>query len=460
MREISLMLILLTFEYLMKIFPIIILMVVTIFCSCQNSENILSEDNEFGSCVELTAEEAVSISFNDTTSLSEKEIIKILNDYINGLSISSPENKTLNIKHINKKFITNPNSILYEVEYELEGNNKAIISGDKRFPYILAIFQLDSQESKDLIDVPPFTYAQDILSNHIYQIEHLKDSLYQSTVAKIEQNLGLNFESLNNQEISRYIKIKDNSLSRATIVTNPPDDAIAGNGPFISVSWNQGMPYNQLMPQSCPDNWLWDNRYPISSVVVATAQIFSFLRPSMKVYGNSIDWDYLCEKEEIHDTYDYFGSYTKDPDDKCLMVAQLMKYIGEQCEVSYSCNSSTVYPQKVIDFFKSYNIKIDNGQNLDVSKLKASIDELRPVLMYGQDSNGGGHWWVVDGYRTQPATRGTFFPGYNVYMHANMGKGKSYTGYYLVGSDGTLTFNTTFAHFNKNFKMYGNIYNL
>lgn len=97
---------------------------------------------------------------------------------------------------------------------------------------------------------------------------------------------------------------------------------------------------------------------------------------------------------------------------------------------------------------------------MDVSKLKASIDELRPVLMYGQDSNGGGHWWVVDGYRTQPATRGTFFPGYNVYMHANMGKGKSYTGYYLVGSDGTLTFNTTFAHFNKNFKMYGNIYNL
>ncbi len=443
----------------MKFFSIIILLVITILCSCQNSENILTDENESHDFIELTTEEAISISFNDTTKLSEKEIIKILNDYVNELSISSTNNKKPIIKHIDKKFIENPSSILYEVEYELDGNNKAIISGDKRFPYILALFKFENHKSKDLIDILPFTYAQDILSNHISQIEHLKDSLYQSTVTKIEHNLCLSFESLNNTDISRYIKIKDATLSRATITTNPPSDAIAGNGPFISVSWDQGMPYNQLMPQSCQDNWLWDNRYPISSVVVATAQIFSFLKTPMNVYGNRIDWDYLCEKEEIHDTYDYFGSYTKDPDDKCLMIAQLMKYIGEECGVSYSCNSSSVYPQKVIDFFKRYNINIDNGQNLDVSKLKASIDELRPVLMYGQDKNGGGHWWVVDGYRTQPATRGTFFPGYNVYMHANMGKGKSYTGYYLVGGDGTLTFDTTFAHFNKNFKMYGNIYN-
>ena len=98
-------------------------------------------------------------------------------------------------------------------------------------------------------------------------------------------------------------------------------------------------------------------------------------------------------------------------------------------------------------------------RNLDVTVLKQSIDDLEPVIMYGKTSSGGGHWWLVDGYRTQVATRATFFPGFNVYMHANMGQGKSYTGYYLVGTDGSLTFDASFAHFNRDLVMYTNIRN-
>ena len=435
----------------------VIIVFIILSCSCQNFNDAIDYESDTNGDIELSIEEIASISFTDTTKLNETEIKEILNTHIKNLYTSYSTEVPI-IKKMSKAYIDNRISLIYEVEFEFNGYNKALVSGDRRFPYVLASFKLDVHNSEENIDIAPILYAKGLLSNNIHQIEQIKDSLYQKTKLKLEKIFGKDFNSLNDRDLSSLISFNRDSKSRATIITNPPSDAIAGNGPLISVSWNQGMPYNKLMPQSCPENWLWDNRYPISSVVVATAQIFSFFKPSMNVYGNKIDWNYLCEKEEIHDTYDYFGSYTKDPDDKCLMIAQLMKYIGEQCGVSYSCNSSTVYPQKVIDFFKNYNINIDNGQNLDVSKLKASIDELRPVLMYGQDTNGGGHWWVVDGYRTQPATRGTFFPGYNVYMHANMGKGKSYTGYYLVGSDGTLTFDTTFAHFNKNLKMYGNIY--
>jgi hypothetical protein len=102
---------------------------------------------------------------------------------------------------------------------------------------------------------------------------------------------------------------------------------------------------------------------------------------------------------------------------------------------------------------------VDNMQKMNIATLKASVDELRPVFMYGQTSTGAGHWWIVDGYRTQPTTRASFFPGFNVYMHANMGKGKSYSGYYLVDSNGGLTFDTTFANFNTNLKMYPNVRN-
>lgn len=68
-------------------------------------------------------------------------------------------------------------------------------------------------------------------------------------------------------------------------------------------------------------------------------------------------------KEEIHDTSDYFGSYTKDPDDKCLMIAKLMKFIGEQCGVKYQCNSSSVNFSNIIKFLKIWDIRGQHAEN-------------------------------------------------------------------------------------------------
>lgn len=437
---------------------IIILTCFILLYSCHNNGLTIDADYSHKGYVELSPEEMASISFNDTTHLTDTEVIDILNTYIRNIDVSTSSTDSLTINNITKIFAKSPASFLYEIDYNLNEDYTAIVSGDKRFPYVLASFKSNTTKDDDNVDIPPILYAKNLLSNNVRKIKQIKDSLYNSTIDKINRTLGKNFDDLTEEDKRSLISIKEGSMSRATIITNPPNDAIAGNGPFITVCWNQGMPYNQLMPQTCPDNWLWDYRYPISSSVVAVSQILSYIRPTIIINGTTINWKYLCEKEEIHDTSDYFGTYVKDPEEKCSMIAQLMKYVGDQCNVSYSCNSSSVYPQKIIDFFNRYKIHIDNGQNLDVTKLKSSIDELRPVLMYGQDSNGGGHWWVVDGYRTQVATRGTFFPGYNVYMHANMGKGKSYNGYYLVDSNGSLTFDTQFAHFNKNLKMYGNIY--
>ena len=430
------------------------------FIACQDRECFVNSCDEKKTNIELSLEELASISFSDSTILNTQEVIDILKKHLCDLDPSS-DNLNINISNISNEYLEETNSCIYKLNFYIDETlNTAIISGDKRFPYVLATFEMNKGEdlANNLDSISPLKYSKELFQKNIQVIQHIQDSLYHHTMNKISKSLDINSQDISVNNLNQYIKIKD-IQSRSTIVTNPPEDAIAGNGPFIKVSWNCGMPYNQLMPQNCPDNWLWDNRYPISSVVVATAHLLSFFRPTLTIDGTYIDWTYLCEKEEIHDTSDYFGSYSKDPDDKCLMIAKLMKYIGEQCSVSYSCNSSSVYPQKVIDFLNRYNISIDKAQSMDVTKLKASIDNLNPVLMYGQDNNGGGHWWIVDGYRTQVASRGTFFPGYNVYIHANMGMGKSYTGYYLVSSDGSLTFDTTFAHFNKNLKMYTNIHN-
>ncbi len=429
--------------------------------SCQDKFYV---EESMENLIELSKEELLSICYEDSTKLSVLEVYNILESFLhdNALTRSSEnvEMEILGTSELMKNSRCDEstlNNLIYKILVTIGGQDYiALVSGNDIFPYVLAFYNRESDKFDDA-EIIPIDYSMEVMLNNIRYINLLEDSLQNSTIQKVCKELNIDAKDYSYELVKDRISLGSNT--RAKIVTNPPSDAIAGNGPFVNVSWNCGMPYNKLMAQNCSDNWLWDYRYPISSVVVATAQIMSCFKPSMSIDGTTIDWKYLCEKEEIHDTSDYFGSYTKDPDDKCMMIAKLMKYIGEQCGVIYQCNSSSVNFANVINFLNRYGIYVDEVQNMNVTRLKASVDELRPVFMYGQTSSGGGHWWIVDGYRTQVATRGTFFPGFNVYMHANMGKGKSYTGYYLVDSNGSLTFDTSFAHFNTNLRMYTNVRN-
>lgn len=455
-----------------RILLLMIASLCVVLVSCQSDVSILDTDASFESSIELTKEELLSISYEGNPELSNMQVTNVLSDFIGSRQASrSLQLSNVDIRFVSKHEVNGGESMMKSVDKvdqkpyvcEMEttlGANKyvALVSADRRFPYVIAYFSKDDKSREDEQNIALVKFSEKFMLHNIAYIQSLRDSLYNTTIKKVTDKLSLNGEKIELGQYANRIKLVD-AATRAQIITTEPDNAIAGNGPFIQVSWDQGMPYNRLMDQNCSDNWLWDYRYPISSVVVSTAEILSYFRPSMTVGNMVVDWDYLCKNEEIFEDDDYFGSHVQDPIKKRNMVATLMKYIGEQCEVNYSCNSSSVYFSKVVDFLKKYDINMSDKQDLNVTTLKSSIDEFEPVFMYGKTSSGGGHWWVVDGYRTQVTTRGTFFPGYNVYMHANMGMGKSYTGYYLVGSDGSLTFDASFAHFNSELSMYANIRN-
>lgn len=429
-----------------------------IIISCH--DNLFNgQDNASNNKVELSMEELLSISYYEDSVISETEALTILNNFLES-DTEKRSNESVDIVAINKHNVSSElknqsKPLVYEIKVRSDNTDFiAIVSGDNNFPYVLAYY-IDKIDQNVTEGMEPLMYSEEILINNLNYIESVRDSLADKTIAKVSKTLSLK-EEFDINQIRDKIQVKGATSTRSDLVTDLPADVVAGNGPFIRVSWDNGMPYNRLMEQSCSDNWLWDYRYPISSAVIATAQILTFFEPAMTIQNTSIDWEYLCTNEEIFETSDYFGSHVADPLERRNMVATLMKYIGEQCQVSYSCSSSSVNVNNVISFLSRYGISMDSRQNMDATKLKASIDNLNPVLMYGKTSSNSGHFWVVDGYKTQEATR-SFFPGYNVYMHANMGMGKSYNGYYLVGTDGSLTFNASFAHFNTDLVMYPNI---
>lgn len=446
-----------------------------VIISCEEQNDSIS-DNKL-SKVELTKEEFISIAYDNPKELTEYQIVEIVDKFTsNNINRKTRVGGLENIKVGEKSYISNKeniSSIQGKCSYNIpvysvivgNGNFKdvALVSGDERVPFIIAYYSLDKDREEafrqnglnnDLM--------LDLSKNQIFQelenIENIQDSLRQSTLKKVSEKLNIEIEDVKIENIKNKLVVPDNKIStRADMITNPNNilgTVIGEFGPWCRVKWDVGMPYNRTMPQACPDNWLWDNRYAISSVVVAVAQTLAYFQPNMVVYGESIDWNYLKVNEEIFEDSDYFGSYVQDPLKRRNMVANLMKYIGEQCSVQYHCGGASVDFTNVSNFLQRYGIKIDGRQTFNTSSMISYIENLSPIIMYGQTSTNGGHWWLIDGLLAvivDVSGRQEI----RKYIHANMGMGKSYTGYYYATSN--MTFNPSFAHFSKNLVMYPNV---
>lgn len=442
-------------------------------CEQQNDYIVNNESPK----LELTKDEFTSIAFDNLQELTDYQVVGVVENFLShNLNKQARTSSIKDIKVDKKYYVSNKDDIsptpkkhlynipVYSVTVENDNcRDVALVSGDERVPFVIAYYTIDKNREEyfkqnDLNN----DLMLDLSKNQIFQeleyIENLQDSLRYNTLKKISESLNIEVENVKFGDIKNKLVIKEEKVStRADMIVDPNNifgTVIGRFGPWCHVKWDVGMPYNRTMPQECPNNWLWDNRYAISSVVVAVAQTLAYFQPNMVVYGEQIDWNYLKVNEEIFEDSDYFGSYVQDPLRRRNMVANLMKYIGEQCGVQYHCGGASVDFTNVSNFLQKYSIKIDGRQTFNTSSLINYIENLNPVIMYGQTNSNGGHWWLVDGLLAvivDVSGRQEI----RKYIHANMGMGKSYTGYYYAASN--MTFNPSFAHFSKNLVMYPNV---
>lgn len=460
-----------TLSYRLK--PVVHAVAFSVLTACMLpacKKNELNE-NQSGK-IALTPAEYLSISADKPQDIGESKVKEVVRNFMSNQKVKSASGKSVSIE---KKYFTSLvkttltdqqqdcNSIpLYRVTIgDKRSRETAIVSGDDRLPVVLAYYSSDSADTregtayigKDLL----LEAAEATLKHRITRLERIKDSLRTITIKKVSDLLSIPEKDFRFDNYKDRITMIKTPSTKATIIADPSTQGtvVGQYGPLIYANWSAGMPYNRQMAQSCPNNWLWDNRYPISSIAIATAHILSSFQPGMTAYSTSIDWAYLQQNsDEIYETSDYFGGWVADPLPRRDMVAYLMKYIGEQCQISYTCTSSTVNFTNVSNFLNRYRIRVNGRQNLNTATLKQSVQNLKPAYMYGQTSSLQGHWWVVDGLMLVEVGSQ---PTYNSYIHANMGQGRTYTGYYLIGSDGSLTFDASFAHFNTNLAMYPNV---
>ena len=215
-----------------------------------------------------------------------------------------------------------------------------------------------------------------------------------------------------------------------TIVARVPSySAIA---PLVTAEWNQDSPYNDLCP---PDPYYNGSPHSVTGcVATAMAQVMYHhkwpaqtttlipgyvsrdhgLTVNSIPAGTSIDWNNMLP------------SYTGDATDvQKLAVAQLMLMCGTSVQMNYTAgesgsNTSSV-ANALTDYF-GYDATYVCRENYAYSKwidlIYSELAAGRPV-QYGGNSSGGGHAFVVDGYK-----EGLF--------HVNWGWGGSRNGYFVL----------------------------
>lgn len=203
----------------------------------------------------------------------------------------------------------------------------------------------------------------------------------------------------------------------------PPAPLTTAIAPLMTTSWGQRPLYNDL----CPFDSVANNRVPTGCVATATAQVMKYHNYPTTGYGSH---SYTSQRtiggttyiygplSAIFDTTYQWGNMpnsltSTSSNDQIGAVATLMYHIGVANEMMYSPNASGSWNQTNDDFRPSTQTSLmsyfkyrpdmsllgrDDFPNDDFcARLRAELDQNRPILYSGSDY-AGGHSFVLHGY--------------------------------------------------------------
>ena len=207
--------------------------------------------------------------------------------------------------------------------------------------------------------------------------------------------------------------------------------------PLIQTHWNQHEPYNNLCPL-----YNSTDRSVTGCVATATAQAMYYTETKadnatttttaeIPSYTPSVGAQPAIPAGTVIRWSDMQLSYNgSETDAQKEAVAQIMYWVGVAVQMSYGSTSSsnTVMAANALTSYFGYNTTTTKAVMRSwysyADWLEILYNELaqeRPVI-YGGQSSGGGHEFIVDGYQTED------------YFHVNWGWGGTSDGYFKLSA--------------------------
>lgn len=165
------------------------------------------------------------------------------------------------------------------------------------------------------------------------------------------------------------------------------------NEPFLTTSWHQGTPFNDLCPVKN------GKRSPAGCVAIALAQIITYNKMRSgkgpnSLEGYSFDWNSIIN-----------GAYT-DTESFNREVAKLVRAIGKAVGMDYGAEESSSNTTKAMwGLYLAGYISLEANNYADKYVQGMIRNKKKPVYARGSSlktatTESGGHAWVIDGYNT------------------------------------------------------------
>lgn len=375
------------------------------FMACSDQELILSEDKFPHNSLEEYKLSNEDISFlskyaNQNRSLSKEEAIsKTINSNIGIIKTRSSDIKVTNVDILRKMdfhyadSISNflPDTLAYFISTD-DGLCTVIPKDYRVKTTILAqipqeqIYSISNETDNNIKDMLINMFANTIVSE-ISEYESMKDSLTDIIFKKIRYQ-----QSFMNTT---------RSLDDPGTIFDPNDyDFLEVYGPVINtyvnynassmipLYWHQDMPYNLFVR-----NKLSCGTVPTGCNALAAAMIMAYWKYPNTVEGLNVNWNNITAQSCF--------SECDSLNANAVNLANLLKIIGEGINTTYDCNLSTANPENTRDWLLNHGYEGGALSNFDYSKVTLSLNNNRPVLIYGYMTNyySGGHTWIVDGFK-------------------------------------------------------------
>lgn len=243
---------------------------------------------------------------------------------------------------------------------------------------------------------------------------------YTSTGSFDAENLPDGLKDLLKSYERQIAALGDNYVANQTATRA----AFTGEKLLKTAKWNQMAPFNKYTP----------NNYVTGCVATAGAIVMKHHGfPAKGTGSHSYTWNGQTLTANFEHTYDWASmpvKYDGTNDADFDGVARLMADLGVAVEMQYDKDGSGAYIgnlvtalQKYYGYSKLSHLMAieDVGAEAWNGRLREEIDANRPVLYAASDPAGGGHAFVIDGYKDES-------------FSVNWGWGGYCNGFYQIGA--------------------------
>ena len=243
---------------------------------------------------------------------------------------------------------------------------------------------------------------------------------YTSTGSFDAENLPDGLKDLLKSYERQIAALGDNYVANQTATRA----AFTGEKLLKTAEWDQNVPFNKYTPSN----------YVTGCVATAGAIVMKHHRyPAKGTGSHSYTWNGKTLTANFEHTYDWTSmpaKYDGTNDAAFDGVARLMADLGVAVEMQYNKDGSGAYIgnlvtalQKHFGYSKLSHLMAieDVGAEAWNDRLRDEIDANRPVLYAASDPTGGGHAFVIDGYKDES-------------FSVNWGWGGYCDGFYQIGA--------------------------